>query len=106
MRHNPPVLPAEERANGLLESAAAEVPPVVEVGFQEQGICADEAQWAELLRAMRRNLPLCVRVRRAHPLWRLARAELKHIAAGNAPACGEQRPRACAFPLIDVLRCP
>lgn len=40
-----------------------------------------EGEWEEFLAAMRRNLPLCVRIRRAHPLFALARAELRSLEA-------------------------
>ena len=50
-----------------------------------------EGEWEEFLAAMRRNLPLCVRIRRAHPLFALARAELRSLeAAPHSSHAGKQ----------------
>lgn len=65
-----------------------------------------EGEWNEFLAALRRNLPLCLRVRRAHPLYALTLAELRQLEA--APVSERDTLTGASTALLgdctDVLR--
>jgi hypothetical protein len=68
-----------------------------------------DGEWNEFLAALRRNLPLCLRVRRAHPLYALAVAELRQLEAAPVSERGMSSGLGCASSALfvecnDVLR--
>ena len=58
----------------------------------------DGEEWNEMLAALRRNLPLCLRVRRAHPLYAQALAELRQLEAAPVSERGTSSGRTYILP--------